>query len=137
MSIDASQQFRASLARVLFHFLPLAGRQLSQAVRLSFSLARLSESRSREIEGEKRSLLCGVVAVMNASWGNGVPLIVQRVVPPLRLSRFFSPRSFAALFRSFVPPLSLSLFLSCFAFRFSAAGESVASLRCTVMLPLF
>lgn len=49
---------------------------------------------------------------MNASWGNGVPLIVQRVVPPLRLSRFFSPRSFAALFRSFIPPLSRFLPLS-------------------------
>lgn len=28
---------------------------------------------------------------MNASWGNGVPLIVQRVVPSLRLSRPFFP----------------------------------------------
>lgn len=50
---------------------------------------------------------------MNASWGNGVPLIVQRVVPPLRLSRFFSPslsrRSFPQLHSV---SLSLSLRLS-------------------------
>lgn len=93
------------LARALFHFLPLAS-PLSASLFLSRARLGVSESRNR---GRVRR---GVVAVMNASWGNGVLLIVQRVVPSLRLSRpFFSfvlPLSAASFYLSIF--LSLSLF---------------------------
>lgn len=87
------------LARALFHFLPLAS---LPSFALFLSRARLGDSESRNRGRERR----GVVAVMNASWGNGVPLIVQRVVPSLRLSRPFS-RSCC----SFLRLRSTSLFL--------------------------
>jgi len=46
---------------------------------------------------------------MNASWGNGVPLIVQRVVPSLRLSRPFFAFVLLLSAASFYLSSSLSL----------------------------
>lgn len=87
MSIDAPEEFRAS--RASFISFPAFSRSTSRPFPLSLirSLFRKLdwESQSRNGGREHR----GVVAVMNASWGNGVPLIVQRVVPPLRPSHSF------------------------------------------------
>lgn len=107
MNACPSKQFRAS--RASFISFP-AFSQFSFSLFLSRALLGVSESRNRGREHR------GVVAVMNASWGNGVPLIVQRVVPSLGLSRPFFPLVLLFSAASFhlslsLPPLSSRLSL--------------------------